>query len=177
MNAIELFRVARRLAKIGVRSFPESEFKSMPTSVRMVLIEVFENPDTTIGQIVERTGFPQSHVSAAVARLREGGMVTTKADPADGRRTLVAPATSSQQRLEQSREVLAPIDEELIAELIAQWGPAGADRVGELVAALEIIGRHLGNGQATRVATTKTAAHAESEAGKQSACSQEPVSC
>jgi DNA-binding MarR family transcriptional regulator len=40
-------------------------------------------------KIVARTGFPQSHVSTAVGRLREAGAVDTVTDPADRRRTLV----------------------------------------------------------------------------------------
>jgi DNA-binding IclR family transcriptional regulator len=39
----------------------------------MVLIDVSEHADSSIGEIAARTGFPQSHVSASVARLRELG--------------------------------------------------------------------------------------------------------
>jgi DNA-binding MarR family transcriptional regulator len=141
MNGIELFRLGRRLTKVGVRSFPESEFKALNTSVRMVMVEVFEHPDSTIGQIVERTGFPQSHVSASVARLREIGMLVTKDDPNDGRRTLVAPAESASHRDARLRAVHAPIHDELLAELTAIHGSADASRVAEAIAALETLNR------------------------------------
>ncbi len=36
-----------------------------PTSVRMILVNVSEHPDSSIGEIASRTGFPQSHVSAS----------------------------------------------------------------------------------------------------------------
>jgi DNA-binding MarR family transcriptional regulator len=160
MNGIELFRLGRRLTKVGVHSLPESEFKAMPTSVRMVMVEVFEHPHSTIGQIVERTGFPQSHVSASVARLREGGVLTTKVDPSDGRRTLVAPVESAAKREARIRHIDAPIIDELRAELIAQWGPSGEAHVAEALGAIETLNRLLvppRNAAAQSLATTGNA--------------------
>ncbi len=143
MNGIELFRLGRRLTKVGVRSLPESDFKAMPHSVRMVMIDVFEHPNSTIGQIVERSGFPQSHVSASVARLREGGILTTTVDPDDGRRTLVTPVESDAKREERIRHIDAPIVDELRSELVAQWGPSGEAHVAEVLAAVETLNRLL----------------------------------
>jgi DNA-binding MarR family transcriptional regulator len=51
--------------------------------------DLAENPGSSIGEITERTGLPQSHVSQSVARLRKRGAVQTASDPRDGRRTLV----------------------------------------------------------------------------------------
>jgi hypothetical protein len=97
MNGPELFRLGRRLMKLGVRALPPSEFRDLPISVRIVLVDVFEHPDTTIGQIVERTGFPQSHVSSSVARLRTAGARWWRPEPstATTRRSPIATSNRS----------------------------------------------------------------------------------
>jgi DNA-binding MarR family transcriptional regulator len=75
--------------KLGEDALPADGFGHLAMSVRSVLIDVIEHPGSAIGQIAERTGFPQSHVSASVDALRDGGAVTTTTDPDDRRRTLV----------------------------------------------------------------------------------------
>ena len=93
MNALELFLLGRKLMKLGEQAIPTTAgFHQLPTSVRSILIDVFEHPNSSVGEITTRTGFPQSHVSAAVARLREGGALVTTVDPNDRRRTLVRPS-------------------------------------------------------------------------------------
>jgi DNA-binding MarR family transcriptional regulator len=139
VNGVELFRLGRRLMKLGVLAIPASGFRELPTSVRIVLVDVFEHPGATIGQIVERTGFPQSHVSAAVARLRDSGVLMTSVDPADRRRTLVAPSTEHLARAERGQEEMEPIDDLLEAALVERLGPDGADQVAEATAALELL--------------------------------------
>ncbi len=60
-----------------------------PTGVQLVMSDAFAHPDSSITEITARTGLRQSHVSVAVAELREQGILETRADPRDGRRTLV----------------------------------------------------------------------------------------
>src|SRR6266542_4942792 len=92
MNALELFLLGRKLMKLGEQAIPTTAgFHQLPTSVHSILIDVFEHPNSSIGEITARTGFPQSQVSASVAKLREGGALVTEADPGDRRRTLVHP--------------------------------------------------------------------------------------
>ena len=141
MNGPELFRLGRRLMKLGVRALPPSEFRELPTSVRIVLVDVFEHPGGTIGQIVERTGFPQSHVSASVARLRDLGMLATTVDPDDRRRTLVAPLPEHRNRAALAEHELEPIDDIVVAALVERLGPLGADHLAEATAALELLER------------------------------------
>src|SRR4051794_36990823 len=117
VNGVELFRLGRRLMKLGVLAIPPSGFRELPSSVRMVLVDVFDHPGSTIGQIVERTGFPQSHVSGAVARLRDDGVLTTTVDPLDRRRTLVAPSPEHLAKAEAARPDLPTIDAQLEAAL------------------------------------------------------------
>lgn len=86
MNAVEVYLLGRKLMKIAESALPSG---GLPASVRMVLVDISEHPDSSIGQITARTGFPQSHVSASVARLREQRVIETSVDASDGRRTLV----------------------------------------------------------------------------------------
>ncbi len=143
MNGHELFRLGRRLMKLGVRALPPSEFRALPTSVRIVLVDVFEHPDGTIGQIVERTGFPQSHVSSSVARLRDLGMLVTTVDPEDRRRTLVAPSPKHRDRPALAEHEHEPVDAIVTAALVERLGPLGAQQLAEATAALELLERLL----------------------------------
>ena len=139
VNGAELFLLGRRLMKIGVAAIPSSGFRDLPASVRMVLVDALENPGSTIGQIVERTGFPQSHVSAAVARLREDGVLTTKVDPVDRRRTLVIASKSHLKKIERAQREMPAIDPTLEAALVDRLGPTGADHLAEATAALTLL--------------------------------------
>src|SRR5580700_7501776 len=58
-------------------------------SARLVLLDIGANPGSSISEITARTGFPQSHVSTSVTKLRQFGTVRTETDPRDRRRTLV----------------------------------------------------------------------------------------
>ena len=54
-----------------------------------MLLDIAANPGSSISEITARTGYPQSHVSTSVIKLREFGAVRTEIDPRDRRRTLV----------------------------------------------------------------------------------------
>lgn len=130
------------MVKLGIRAFPAGGFRELHASVRMVLVDVMENPNSTITQIVERTGFPQSHVSASVARLRNSGVLITKVDPADRRRTVVAPSPEHLQRIEISKRDLEPIDSVVKAALV-EAGTYSADHLREAMASLATLARLL----------------------------------
>jgi DNA-binding MarR family transcriptional regulator len=140
MNGPELYRLGRRLIRLGVKAIPPGGFRELPTSVRMVLVDVIEHPDTTITQIVERTGFPQSHVSSAVARLRDAGVLTTAADPNDRRRTLVAPSQEHMTRVKEKNRDLEPIDP-LIESALIDASTFSDENLREALAALEVLAR------------------------------------
>jgi len=138
MNALELFLLGRKLMKIGEQALPTTAGShQLPTSVRSILIDVFEHPNSSVGEITARTGFPQSHVSAAVARLRDGGALVTTVDPNDRRRTLVRPAPQAPRRA--ARLLSAPIDGALAAAL----GTEDPREVAEAVAALQALAQRL----------------------------------
>jgi DNA-binding MarR family transcriptional regulator len=138
VNALELFLLGRKLMKIGQEAIPaRAGFHQLPASVRSVLIDVFEHPNSPVGEISARTGFPQSHVSASVARLRERGAVVTTTDPKDRRRTLVRPSPEVPRQAAQL--VSAPID----AALAAALGTQNPQEIAQVVSALETLALHL----------------------------------
>ena len=137
MNGFELFLLGRTLMKLGEEAMPPSGFRRMPASVRSVLVDVYEHPGSSVSEITARTGFPQSHVSASVSRLREAGALITAADPADRRRTLVSPNPEIRRRLPSMAWV--PVD----AVLARAVGSGDPGEVAEAVAALELLARLL----------------------------------
>jgi DNA-binding MarR family transcriptional regulator len=94
MNATGLLLLSRKLMQIAEAALPQNN--KPPTSVRLVLIDVAYHPGSSITEITDRTGFPQSLVSMSVAKLRDLGVVATEPDPTDRRRTLVRPTTRMQ---------------------------------------------------------------------------------
>jgi hypothetical protein len=136
--ASELFLLGRKLMKLGEEAIPPSPRApgAVSTSVRLVMADIAYHPGSSVSEITERTGFPQSLVSLSVARLREFGAVLTEPDPADRRRTLVRPAESVV-RKPGTQHAAAPIDE-TIAKAI---GTDAQDRLPDVLAALELLGQ------------------------------------
>ena len=137
MNGLELFLLGRKLMKLGEEAIPRSGFHRMPTSVRSVMVDAYEHPGSSVSEITARTGFPQSHVSASVNRLREAGALITITDPADRRRTLVSPNP------EVRRGVPSMPWEPLDAVLARAIGTGDPGQAAEAVAALELLARLL----------------------------------
>src|ERR1700729_3865353 len=86
MNPMSLFLLGRKLMQIANDALPQGK---TTTSVRLIFVDVAYHPNTSIAEITERTGFPQSLVSTSVARLRDLGLLESEPDPRDRRRTLV----------------------------------------------------------------------------------------
>ncbi len=102
-------------------------------SARLVLIDIGANPGSSISEITARTGYPQSHVSTSVSRLREFGAVRTEPDPRDRRRTLAWIVPEVVQRA-RSR-VISTVDG-TIAEAL---GHPPESELAEVVGALEML--------------------------------------
>lgn len=131
MDAFELFLVGRRLMKIAQDAMPAVGADELPASVRSVMVDVFAHPDSSVGEIAARTGFPQSHVSASIARLREAGVLVTAVDLADRRRLLIRRSPDTRP------DHPAPVDD-AVAEAL------GTDEhLQPVLAALETLARHL----------------------------------
>jgi DNA-binding MarR family transcriptional regulator len=145
VNGLELFLLGRKLMKLGEEAIPPSGFHQVPTSVRSVLVDVYEHPGSSVSEITARTGFPQSHVSASVTRLREAGALITATDPADRRRTLVSPNPEISRGL--SSLAWVPVD----AVLARAIGTGDPGQAAEAVAALERLARLLTPGDPARL--------------------------
>jgi SAM-dependent methyltransferase len=137
VNGLELFLLGRRLMKIGEDALPRTGLDEFPTSVRSIMLDVFEHPNSSVGEITARTGFPQSHVSASVARLQEAGVLVTSVDAEDRRRTLVRAAPDIP--LAEGGGMPEPVDRALAAAL----GTGGAEAVPEVLSALDVLRKHL----------------------------------
>lgn len=129
-----LFLLGRKLMQVAETALPQGK---AATSVRLVLIDVAYHPNSSISEITERSGFPQSLVSAAVARLRELGVLESEPDPSDRRRTLVRTTPALRVIGQSARQV--PIDAVLAKELT----PEQQDRGPEAIAALDVLARLL----------------------------------
>jgi DNA-binding MarR family transcriptional regulator len=140
MNGAELFLLGRTLMKIGEEAIPTEGIGRRATSTRsmlIVMLDVYANPETTVGEAAVRTGLPQSAVSACVARLREAGSILTSTDPADRRRSLIRrnPEVSGRR----AEVAAAPIDKALGAAL----GTEDETTLTETVALLEQLAERL----------------------------------
>jgi DNA-binding MarR family transcriptional regulator len=130
VNAVALYLLGRKLMKIAEEALPNPASGGPPTSVRMILIDIAEHPDSSVGEIASRTGFPQSHVSMSIARLRELGALVTSIDPGDRRRTLTRLAPGIRER---SQRAEVPVD----AVLAAALGPSDPLELEEVIEALD----------------------------------------
>jgi hypothetical protein len=134
MDGVELLQLGRRLVKIAEAAIPaDAGFHALPVSVRAVMIDVFEHPDSSIQEITQRTGYPQSHVSASVTRLRESGIFVTTTDPKDRRKTLVRASPDVPAR---AQRFSIPVDDAVAAAVEPGNAP-------EVLAALATLARHL----------------------------------
>jgi SAM-dependent methyltransferase len=132
VNGLDLFLLARRLTRVAEDAISSAGLHPLPAGVRSVLADVYEHPDTSIAEISTRTGFPQSHVSSAVATLRKSGALEANVDPRDRRRTLIRPSPRAREQAAQ-RIAAAPIDGALGKAL----GTQDLRDIGEVVGLLE----------------------------------------
>jgi DNA-binding MarR family transcriptional regulator len=130
---------SRTLMKLGQQAIPKGPSQALPASVLTVLLDVIENPDTSISEIALRTGFPQSLVSGSVARLQAvSGALKALPDPKDRRRTLVRAVANAADALETEISP-SPVDR-AIAAALADVDPAATE---EVITALELLARRL----------------------------------
>ncbi len=129
-----LYLLGRKLMQVAEDALPHGRGA---TSVRLVLIDTVYHPNSSITEITERTGFTQSVVSDAVARLRKIGVLESEPDPADRRRTVVR-ATPALREVGRSAPEF-PVEAALAKALAAEQ----QDHVGEALSALEVLARLL----------------------------------
>jgi DNA-binding MarR family transcriptional regulator len=128
MDGMQLLRLGRRLTALGRDAIDQADPATLTPGEMAVIADSFQHPDSSVREIVARTGFAQSHVSASVGRLRERGLVETVPDPADGRRTLVRLTGRARQAASARTK---RITHETIARAIAD--PGRAERITALL--------------------------------------------
>jgi DNA-binding MarR family transcriptional regulator len=139
VDAHDLFRLGRHLTRIAEEAMRSDDAPKTPPGVRLILIDIRDNPGSTIGEIAARTGLPQSYASDSVVRLREQGAVETWTDPADRRRTRVRIAAGIPRAV--ARAGAVRIDAALLAA--AGTGDPTADHA--LVEQLAVLAAQLNN--------------------------------
>jgi DNA-binding MarR family transcriptional regulator len=131
---MSLYLLGRTLMQIAEGTLPTGR---KVTSTRLVFVDVAYHPNSSITEITERTGFPQSLVSTAVARLRDIGLLETEPDPLDRRRTLVrtTPALN---------EVGGRLSQVSIDDVVAkELAPEHEEELVKVIAALDLLSRLL----------------------------------
>jgi DNA-binding MarR family transcriptional regulator len=131
---MSLYLLGRKLMLIAEATLPGGQ---RTASARLVFVDVAYHPNSSITQITERTGFPQSLVSTAVARLREIGLLESGPDPLDRRRTLVR--TTPALKAVEGRLSRVSIDDVLAREL----APEDTEQLTNVITALDLLSRLL----------------------------------
>lgn len=123
----DLYQLGRRLAEIALEDMG-ADAPGLAPGEFLVLQDLFLNGRSAVGDIAKRTGLAQSRVSTSVRALAGRSWVTTAADPADGRKTLVDVTEVIRTAGEQRRagradktlaNALADVDDKERAALIA----------------------------------------------------------
>jgi DNA-binding MarR family transcriptional regulator len=140
MDALQLIRLGRRLTRIGEEALRGGKAPALPNGPSLVLSDVFAHADSSISEIAERTSLPQSYVSESVAKLRDQGMIETRVDSADRRRTLVR--VSAEHTRTVARKASTPVDAAL-AEAVAPLSEDPGKPAAEVLKALESLYQRL----------------------------------
>src|SRR5947209_20094186 len=88
MEVGDLVYLGQQLTRLG-RMAMHANSPDLQAAEAMVVSELLEKRYSTITELVGRTGYAQSRVSKAVAVLRSQGIVGTRTDTDDRRRSVV----------------------------------------------------------------------------------------
>ena len=94
-TAGELYRLARVLRAVALAATTDPGEERPSLAVVTVTEDIARHDPTTVGEIAARTGLAQSLVSTTVSDLREAGVLATRVDAADRRRTRISIARSA----------------------------------------------------------------------------------
>lgn len=94
MNTSELYLLGKHLMDLARDAMGDvADPETHKIDELLVDVMLTAGHGVSIGELTARSGFAQSHVSVAVARMRDAGWLIVERDPADKRRTLVRPVT------------------------------------------------------------------------------------
>ncbi len=92
MDRQRLHRLGRRLVDLSRQIEPHPDDVMPSPAEELVLGDVMLYPNSTIGDVVQRTGFTQGYVSKCVAGLVQRGLLVSAVDAHDRRRTVIGPS-------------------------------------------------------------------------------------
>ena len=130
VDSDDLVFLGQQFVRLGRMATHESrpEFKAAES---LVVGELLDRRFSTITELAASTGYAQSRISKAVATLREIGMVGTRSDPSDGRRSVVYLVDAS---AGQARREAAVDADEVLAEAAPDFS---LERRAELLSLLD----------------------------------------
>jgi DNA-binding MarR family transcriptional regulator len=99
----ELYRLARLLRDVALLAAAEPGESPAPLGVVAITDDISHHEPTTVGEIATRTGLAQSLVSKTVAQLQQEGVVATRQDATDRRRTRIAVTGAARTQILKSR--------------------------------------------------------------------------
>ena len=88
MEIDDLVFLGQQLVRLG-RVASHDGRPDLATPESMVIGQLLERRFSGITELAASTGYAQSRISKAVAVLKDRGLVATRSDPADGRRSVV----------------------------------------------------------------------------------------
>ena len=110
----DLIYLGRRLAQVGQLAMHEDTPDLVGAEPR-VLADLMDRRFSTVTEISQRTGYTQGRISTAVATLRDAGLVGTRPDTSDRRRTVVFATSLAEEHASPLRHRSA---ESLLSELL-----------------------------------------------------------
>ncbi|MEU1981885.1 helix-turn-helix domain-containing protein [Nocardia sp. NPDC019395] len=92
MDRQRLHRLGRRLVELSRQvQLEPGDIRPSPAE-ELIISDVMFHSNSTVGDVVARTGYAQSYVSKCVADLVERGLLVTSTDESDRRRTIIGPS-------------------------------------------------------------------------------------
>ncbi|MDP9091628.1 MAG: MarR family winged helix-turn-helix transcriptional regulator [Actinomycetota bacterium] len=127
MELDDLVYLGQQLVRAGRMAMHETR-PNLQAAESAVIGELLAQRFSTITELASRTGYAQSRISKAVAALREQGLVGTRVDQADRRRSVVYLLDSAEEAASREsptsgdqvlRELLGGVDVLRRAEIVA----------------------------------------------------------
>jgi DNA-binding MarR family transcriptional regulator len=116
MDRQRMHRLGKRLVELS-RQAELQPHDVMPSPAEsLVLSDVILFPDSTVGEVVGRTGFTQGYVSKCVAGLVEQGLLATSTDEADRRRTLIRPTVMLERAVKRRTKPVVGVLEGVVSD-------------------------------------------------------------
>ena len=135
MDARQLHRLGKRLSELsGLATGAPGDFR-LTAGEAAVLEDAIEYPGSSIGEIQDRTGFPQAHVSRSVVRLKREGLLAIAAPARVGARASAWRSSTRVRSTDQACQTIGRRQGHPVEEAVVQvvGDPAKAKRAVALM--------------------------------------------